>query len=134
MVSLDNGKKIILPREKVEFEKLDINPWHIDAVMQGMDDVVNKPYGGSHRVKLEEKFAMAGKTGTAQVRSNRRWKHVPKNRADRYHALYIGYAPVHKPKYAVSVVVEHGGYGSVAAAPLGSAILLKVQQMAEEKS
>ena len=45
------------------------------------------------------------------------------------HALFIGFAPLHKPKYATAIVIDHGKSGSRAAAPLGHDILLKVQQL-----
>ena len=47
---------------------------------------------------------------------------------DRDHALFVGYAPVHAPRYAVAVVVEHGGGGASTAAPLGRDILTAVQE------
>jgi len=67
---------------------------------------------------------MAGKTGTAQVRSV-----VVKN-ADvpwekRDHALFVNFAPYDNPRYAVAVVVEHGGGGSKAAAPIARDITLQ---------
>jgi len=79
---------------------------------------------------------MAGKTGTAQVRritmEERRagllaqddiiWK-------NRHHALFVGYAPYDNPRYAVSVVVEHGGSGSGTAAPIARDILKAVQEI-----
>ena len=77
---------------------------------------------------------MAGKTGTSQVRritpeeraagviSN---EDLPLERRD--HALFVGYAPLDNPRYAVSVVVEHGGGGSAAAAPVARDILLQAQ-------
>jgi penicillin-binding protein 2 len=45
------------------------------------------------------------------------------------HAIFVGLAPVHDPKYAVSIVVEHGGGGSATAAPIGRDILVEVQKM-----
>ena len=47
---------------------------------------------------------------------------------ERDHALFVGYAPVHSPRFAVAVVVEHGGSGSTAAAPIARDILYEVQQ------
>ena len=69
---------------------------------------------------------MAGKTGTVQVvriSESEREDGVVKNEdrpwKKRDHALFVGYAPSTKPKYAISVVVEHGGSGSSVAAPIG---------------
>lgn len=76
-------------------------------------------------------MAMGGKTGTAQVRritqrglnqNTLPWKY-------RHHGLFVGYAPVYNPRFAVSVVVEHGG-GSGAAAPVARDVLKKVQELA----
>ena len=49
--------------------------------------------------------------------------------ANKNHAIFVGAAPVGNPRYAISVVVEHGGSGSVAAAPIGRDILLKTQEL-----
>ena len=77
---------------------------------------------------------MAGKTGTSQVRrislADRRagiknedlpWKY-------RHHALFVGYAPLDQPRYACAVVVDHGGGGSTAAAPIARDLLRAVQE------
>ncbi|MBT4989106.1 MAG: hypothetical protein HOM96_00990, partial [Rickettsiales bacterium] len=51
----------------------------------------------------------------------------------RNHALFMGFAPSKKPKFAISVIIEHGGSGSAAAAPLGRLILYKAQKIWEKK-
>lgn len=99
---------------------------HLAAVRRGMDEVVNAG-GTAVRSRLQiEGVRMAGKTGTAQVRRiagsargglNMPWKY-------RDHALFIGFAPVENPRYAASVVIEHGLHGSSAAAPVASDCLL----------
>ena len=73
---------------------------------------------------------MGGKTGTTQVRRitlEERRKGILKDEdlpwKLRNHALFVGYAPQDKPKYAVAVVVEHGSSGSGVAAPIASKIL-----------
>ena len=72
---------------------------------------------------------MAGKTGTSQVRVisiKEREEGLIKNKdlpwEKRDHGLFIGYGPTTDPKYAVSVIVEHGGSGSGSAAPIASDI------------
>ena len=84
---------------------------------------------------------MAGKTGTAQVRritKAEREAGVIKNEdlpwKRRDHALFIGYAPVQAPRYAVAVVVEHGGSGSAAAAPIASDILYAAQTLRQGRA
>ena len=115
---------------------LDIPAAALALVRDGMARVVNHRRGTAHRARIEdEAMAMAGKTGTSQVRritkaerdagivrnEDRPWKH-------RDHALFLGYAPVHAPRYACAVVVEHGGGGSTVAAPMVRDILLEAQR------
>ena len=83
----------------------------------------------------EEGREMAGKTGTSQVRRitlAERREGVKKNEElpwrFRDHALFVAYAPVHKPRYCCAVVVEHGGGGSKVAAPIARQILIEVQR------
>ena len=111
---------------------LDIDPVHLDAVRQGMYEVVNGQRGtaGSSRV-VAEGLRMAGKTGTSQVRNitaEERASGVTSNEdlpwERRDHALFVGYAPHDNPEVAVAVVVEHGSGGSTAAAPIARDVLL----------
>ena len=86
-------------------------------VRQGMGMAVNVPGGTAYGSRiLQAGFEMAGKTGTAQVRritSEERHSGVKAQSqlpwAQREHALFIGFAPVDNPRYAISVVLEHGG-------------------------
>ena len=80
-------------------------------------------------------MALAGKTGTSQVRrisKAERKSGVRKNEEkpwiERDHALFVAFAPVEAPRYAIAVVVEHGGSGSRAAAPIARDILLETQR------
>ncbi len=106
-----------------------------DMVRAAMEDVVNNPRGTAYASRIKESgFEMAGKTGTSQVRrislAERRVR-VLKNeelpRKWRDHAIFVGYAPIVNPRYAVSVVVEHGGSGSKAAAPIAKDMLFTAQ-------
>ena len=82
-----------------------------------MDEVMNRRGGTAYGSRLvDDKFRLAGKTGTSQVRNITaaeraagvfRNEDLPWDRRD--HALFVGYGPQPGPKYAVSVVVEHGG-------------------------
>ncbi len=113
-------------------DTLDVNPEHLALVRRGMFEVVNHGRGTARGSRIKtEGMEMAGKTGTSQVRfitkAERargviRNEDLPWERRD--HALFVGYAPYNDPKYAVSVVVEHGGGGSKAAAPIARDIML----------
>ncbi|MCT2540289.1 penicillin-binding protein 2 [Sedimentimonas flavescens] len=121
--------RLILSRDGVEeplaeAPPLDLQPGWLEQVRRGMDAVINGSRGtarGSRIVAAE--WRMAGKTGTSQVRSavvdN---KEVPWEQRD--HALFVCYAPADNPKYAVALIVEHGGGGSAAAAPIARDIML----------
>ncbi len=113
-------------------EKLDFNPAHLDMVRAGMYDVSNHPRGTAYRSRLSGGEQMAGKTGTSQVRfitkaerdrGVTKNKDLPWNRRD--HALFVGFAPFDNPRYAISVIVEHGGGGSKAAAPIAKDVMQK---------
>lgn len=105
---------------------LDINPEHLAFVRDAMAGVVNSGRGTASIARLPiEGVQMAGKTGTAQVRritmaeraggvrsnASLEWK-------QRDHSLFVAYAPVESPRYAMGCIVEHGGFGASAAAPL----------------
>ena len=104
----------------------------MEATRRAMYRVCNSSRGTARRSRIAvEEIAMAGKTGTSQVRNISaaeraagvfRNEDLPWNRRD--HGLFVAYAPHDKPKYAVCVVVEHGGGGSSAAAPPARDILL----------
>ena len=112
-------------------DDMGINAEHLRQVRRGMFNVVNARRGTASASRIREKdYRMAGKTGTAQVKSgvvdNSKvpWK-------DRDHALFVGYAPHDKPRFAVAVVVEHGGGGSKVAAPIARDILMKARELTE---
>lgn len=121
-----------------EPDPVGVSPAHLKAVVQAMTRVVNEPIGTAFRSRIRaEGREMGGKTGTVQVRritKAEREEGVRKNKdrqwKDRDHALFVGFAPVDAPRYAVSVVVEHGGGGSSTAAPIARDILLKAQERA----
>jgi penicillin-binding protein 2 len=97
---------------------LDIDPVHLELVRAGMAAVVNEKGGTAVRSALAlPGVQMAGKTGTSQVISAKN-QHKLKGWDGETHALFIAYAPVDSPRYAAACVVEHGGGGSRAAAPV----------------
>ena len=125
-----------LARTPQTFAPMGISPAHVDIVREGMRKVVNDTKGTAYRARIEEPaLAMAGKTGSVQVRriSDREYRTgVVKNEdrpwAERDHALFVAYAPLERPRYGVAVVVEHGGSGGGVAAPIARDILREVQR------
>ncbi len=117
-------------------EPIGLSPEHLAAVMDGVDAATNGPSGTARGSRIKEPgFEMAGKTGTSQVRRITMAERARGVRSTdqlpwhlRNHALYVAYAPVHAPRYAISVVVEHGGGGSKAAAPIARDVMLKTLQ------
>lgn len=130
MFATDSGEKILLPRKHTAFEKIDVHEDYMRHVYDGMVGVVNSPIGSVYRFRIEDpQYAFAGKTGTSQVVSNKTFRHMPDKAEEKYHAFFIGFAPIDNPRYAISVVIEHGGYGSAVAAPIAREVLLKAQQI-----
>lgn len=119
----------------------DLNPNHVRVVLDGLNLVVNGPGGTAGRAAIHlPGLQMGGKTGTSQVRritlAERargviRNEHLPWEQRD--HALFIGYAPVAAPRFACAVVIEHGGAGSKAAAPIARDVLIAVQRAAIDR-
>ena len=116
---------------------LGLRPSSLALVKQGMNLVTNHRRGTAYAARIKhEGWEMAGKTGTAQVRrisKQERQSGVRKNEQkpwkERDHALFVAYAPVDKPRYAIAVVVEHGGGGSKVAAPIARDILTETQRL-----
>lgn len=140
MARLASGKAIaptlIADREQ-RFASLDINPDHLAQIQLGLNKASNEGGGTSFRHRITQPgMEMAGKTGTTQVKritekdrasgqvnsSGRPWHH-------KEHALFVGYAPIHAPRFATAVLVEHGGSGGRVAAPVGRDVLLTAQQI-----
>ncbi|MFK7944767.1 MAG: penicillin-binding protein 2 [Paracoccaceae bacterium] len=124
------------PLPVVDAPDLGLRQDFLRMVRRGMFDVVNSRRGTAYKVRVsDDDFRIAGKTGTSQVRNITaaerargvyRNEDLPWERRD--HALFVGYAPADNPRYAVSVVVEHGGGGSKAAAPIARDILVKARE------
>lgn len=118
---------------------LGVSAAHLDLVRRGMYEVVNGGRGTARAARITDPaVAMAGKTGTSQVRNitaNERARGVSRNEdlpwGRRDHALFVGFAPFDAPVYAVAVVVEHGGGGSKVAAPIARDVLMRAIYGAE---
>ena len=113
-------------------------------MQEAMQNVTVSPIGTAYKARIRKPgYEYGGKTGTVQVRRISKAEReselgVRKNKdlkwAERDHALFVGYAPIESPRYAVSVVVEHGGAGSTTAAPIAKDILLEVQNRDPSRS
>lgn len=108
----------------------------LQAIRESMWQVVNDPGGTAPLARLpDSRWQMAGKTGSSQVRRvSREMRESGKFDSEklpwefRPHALFVAYAPHDQPRYALSVVVEHGNAGAAAAAPIARDIMLATLQ------
>jgi len=118
--------RLTMMQKQAPAPMLDIDPEHLAFVRDAMAGVINSGRGTASIAKLPvEGVQMAGKTGTAQVRritmaeraggvrsnASLEWK-------QRDHSLFVAFAPAEAPRYAMGCIVEHGGFGASAAAPL----------------
>ena len=119
VINEDNSKKLD------KFIPLYKNSKNIRIIQDAMFSSTNEVMGTSYRSRIDNiKYQFAGKTGTAQVK-----KITEKDREldlktfqipyeERDHALYVAFGPYKQPRYALSILVEHGGNGSTTAAPM----------------
>jgi penicillin-binding protein 2 len=141
-----NGSRAIRPwlarppgsaEAPLEAPPLGVSEWALRFVKEGMHRVINGERGTAREARLPDPaIAMAGKTGTSQVRRISRAerltgtvKNEDKPWEERDHALFVAFAPYQDPRYAVAVVVEHGGSGSKAAAPIARDIMAKALEL-----
>jgi penicillin-binding protein 2 len=106
-------------------EPLFRNPENIKFVQETMFASTNEIRGTSYSSRINDpKYRFAGKTGTSQVKRisakqrELELKTLDLPYEDRDHALYVAFGPYKNPRYALSIVVEHGGSGSSTAAPM----------------
>ena len=126
-----NGKMVkpsILKNQRSNFKTNTKYSNEIKIIKEAMYKVVNENKGTAFKSRLED-LKFAGKTGTSQVRrislSERESEDFRKKEQEwknRDHALFVGYMPFDNPKYAISVVIEHGGSGASTAAPIAKKI------------
>jgi len=114
-------------------QKLYRNPENVKFVLDAQFGATNEPMGTSYRSRhVKSEYIFAGKTGTSQIRRiteeerklKLKQKDLPYERRD--HALFTAFAPYKKPRYALSIIIEHGGTGSSAAAPIAKKIIKRV--------
>jgi penicillin-binding protein 2 len=113
-----------------DWEPLDVDDRHLAVVRQGLFEVVNTPAGTAYNDRLMiPGVQMAGKTGTAQVHNNtaaekqKNFNDATLAWADRPNGLFVGFAPYSAPRYAVAVIIEHGLWGAISAAPVARDLL-----------
>lgn len=119
-----------------DWPKLNLSDRFLHVVREGMWAVVNEAGGTAPGAKLpDQRWQLAGKTGSSQVRrvsrEQREDGHFDSSKLPwefRPHALFVCYAPYDAPRYAVSVVVEHGNAGATAAGPIARDIMMDALQ------
>ena len=123
---IETGKKLLNYKQD-EYDPLFINQENVKFVLEALFGATNEVYGTSYASRIDdEKYQFAGKTGTSQVKRiteeqrelDLKVSEIPYEERD--HALYVAYGPYKNPRYALSIVIEHGGSGSVAAAPIAT--------------
>lgn len=120
-------------KDKSAIRKIDVSDKNLQLIKDGMFAVVNIPGSTAYRSHFNYNGQMmSGKTGSTQVRritmKERQTRVLKQNELPwkyRDHGLFIAYAPQDNPRYAVAVLVEHGGGGASAAAPIASKLLLE---------
>ena len=127
--------------EKKEHQPLYRNPENIKFVLDAMFKSTNEIYGTSYSSRIDDpKYRFAGKTGTSQVKRITEEEReldldisqIPYKNRD--HAWFIAFGPYENPRYAMSVLVEHGGSGSKAAAPIAQKLMRAVVDRHEERT
>jgi len=137
-----NGGKLYLPFLVNEVESLDgatvreygtglirtieMKPDTIQRVRKALADVVHGA-GGTGGAARSPAIQIAGKTGTAQVieMKGAYLKSEQLSYFNRDHAWFVSYAPIERPQIAIAVLVEHGGHGGEAAAPMAKKVFEK---------
>ncbi|MCX7096564.1 MAG: penicillin-binding protein 2 [Methylococcales bacterium] len=112
-----------------------LKPKNIDAVVDGMINVVHSAHGTAKGINTDINYRIAGKTGTAQVMGIKQNARYNENSIDfkfRDHALFIAFAPADAPQIAVAVVVENGGHGGSVAAPIAGQVIKQFLQETNE--
>ncbi len=105
----------------MQSKKFKINQTHLNMLRKSMLGVFYNTQGTGYRQRIDdEEFKIAGKTGTSQVVST---THDILSDMYKDHSIFVGYAPFNSPKFAISTVIENGGWGSKTALPISRNIL-----------
>jgi len=150
--AIANGGKIYLPQvvervedmsrntlktyPPIEVGRINVSEETLHIIQDALKGAVNEPGGTGGACALKD-IKVAGKTGTAQVvRISRYFRRGDMNRLPhqlRDHAWFVAYAPFENPEIAVVVLVEHGGYGGAAAAPIAKKVIEKYFNLKQER-
>ena len=129
---LSATERLFNPKEK-NYHTLYRNKENVKFVLDAMFRSTNEVYGTSFASRIEDtKYQFAGKTGTAQVKRiteaerklDLKTSQIPYKERD--HAWFVAFGPYKNPRYAVSILVEHGGSGSKAAAPIAKKLFKSI--------
>ena len=136
---LSATEKLFNPNEK-NYHTLYRNKENVKFVLDAMFRSTNELYGTSFASRIEDpKYQFAGKTGTAQVKRiteaerelDLKTNQIPYKERD--HAWFVAFGPYKNPRYAVSILVEHGGSGSKAAAPIAKKLFKSIIDRHEKR-
>jgi len=119
--SATRNRTLTVPKESY---RINLKPEHLEFVKQAMVGVTKE--GTSAAVFSRTEYISAGKTGTAQVigmKQNEKYNAKLVAERKRDHSLYIAFAPADKPRIAIAAIVENGGFGATAAAPIAKKAL-----------
>ena len=113
--------------------RLDANPYHVNMIRKSLERAVNDRRRATGYRAAVSMGKVAGKTGTAQVKSIVRGHHKQKEQRwrDRDHAWFAGFAPYESPRITVIVFLEHGGSGGKDAAPIARRVIEAYHQEIE---
>jgi penicillin-binding protein 2 len=121
--------------------KLPVSRQTLEIIKEGLKEVVNNPKGTAYRAAHIEGLYISGKTGTSQIVGRSSDRNASKNASKKEspsqfepHAWFVAYAPSDNPKIAVSVIIEHGGHGASAAAPIAKEIIKSYLGPTEDQS
>ncbi len=121
--SITRERKLTVPKESY---RIKLQPENLEVIKRAMVGVTRESGGTSAGIFSRVEYESAGKTGTAQVvsiKQNEKYDAKRIGERKRDHALYIAFAPADKPKIALAIIVENGGFGATAAAPIAKKAL-----------
>lgn len=122
IIDTETGKETLVGKDPVEV--IPLKEENVKLIKSAMHAVTTK--GTGRAIFAGTPYSVAGKTGTAQVLGIRQGETYDKKKVQerhRDHSLFIAFAPVANPKIALAIMVENGGFGAQAAAPLARKIL-----------